>query len=293
MVKRRQFLLATLIAVALWFACLISGQNSPLTFVVYGDTRTGHDVHKAIVAQILKFRPAFVLCTGDLVSRGTEADQWETFFQIIKPILDAKILYIPVKGNHDRDGETGLYAKAVERLGLKPDTGNPNYFSVRFSNVCVFVLDSNTILEDDAQLRWLEKAVSECKGLHKFVAFHHPLFTLIERRAAEAERFRQRLQPLLDHLKVCAVFVGHDHHFYCTKRQGITYVTTGGGGAPLYDLDPKLAQEGDSFLKAYHFIVVEVSGHKALATVIGMDGEKAKLEGKSENPFALCDHSGG
>ena len=289
--KRRQLLLMVLLTFAFLLACLILGQNSPLTFVVYGDTRTGHDVHKAIVAQILKSRPAFVLCTGDLVSRGTEADQWETFFQIIKPILDAKIPYIPAKGNHDRDGETGLYAKAVKRLGLEPNTGNPTYFSVRFSDVCVFVLDSNTILEDDEQLRWLEKAVSECKGLHKFVAFHHPLFTLIERRATGAGRFRQRLQPLLNRLKVCAVFVGHDHHFYCTKQQGITYVTTGGGGAPLYDLDPKLAQEGDSFLKAYHFIVVEVSGHKVRATVVGMDGEKAKPEGKSENPFVLCDHS--
>jgi hypothetical protein len=47
------------------------------------------------------------------------------------------------------------------------------------------------------------------------------------------------LRPLLDSLfqkhGVKLVFQGHDHLYYRTVRSGITYVVTGGGGAPLYD----------------------------------------------------------
>ncbi|MCS7253921.1 MAG: metallophosphoesterase [Armatimonadota bacterium] len=288
--KRRQMLWTLLLLLAslvYWFAH--SGVEK-LTFVVYGDVRTNHDVHRAIVAQILKFKPAFILCTGDLVSRGSVPEQWKTFFEIIKPIMDEKIPYIPAKGNHDIDSGTGLWAKAIERLNLKPNTGNPNYFSVQFGNLHFAILDSNSILEDDAQIRWLEREMGASKSLHKFVVFHHPLFTLIERRAASAERFRRRLQPVFNRLKICAAFTGHDHHFYLTKREGVTYITTGGGGAPLYDFDPNRSQKGDSFLKAYHFITIEVEEQSVKATVIGMNGERLKLEGKGENPFNVCSH---
>lgn len=288
--KRRQILWTLLFVFASLVCWLAQGSEEKLTFVVYGDTRTNHDVHRAIVTQILKVKPAFILCTGDLVSRGSAPEQWETFFEIIKSILDAKISYIPAKGNHDVDSETGLWTKAIERLNLNPNTNNPNYFSVRFNNVHIAVLDSTSVLEDEGQIQWLEREMGVSKSLHKFVVLHHPLFTLIGRRAEGAERFRQRLQHLFNRLKICAVFAGHDHHFYLTKREGITYITTGGGGAPLYDLDPNRAQEGDSFLKAYHFIVVEVEGRNVKATVVGMEGEKLKLEGKGENPFIVCSH---
>ncbi|MCS7266144.1 MAG: metallophosphoesterase [Armatimonadetes bacterium] len=288
--KRRQMLWSLLLLLASLFCWLVQGSGEKLTFVVYGDTRTNHDVHKAIVAQIIKFKPSFILNTGDLVSRGSIAEQWETFFEIIKPIMDEKIPYIPAKGNHDVDSGTGLWVKAIERLNLKPNTGNPNYFSVSFGNIHIAILDSNSVLEDDAQIQWLEGEIGASNSLHKFVALHHPPFTLIGRRAEIAERFRQRLQPVFNRLKVCAVFAGHDHHFYLTRREGITYITTGGGGAPLYDLDPNRSQEGDSFLKAHHFIVMEVDGKKVKATVIGMNGEKLNLEGKGENPFTVCSH---
>lgn len=288
--SRRKVLWLLLVVFGVLARLLALAGNPKLTFVVYGDVRTNHDVHKAIVAQILKVNPAFILCTGDLVSRGSVQEQWETFFEIIKPIMDAKIPYIPVKGNHDVDSGTGLWAKAVERMGLKPNTGNPNFFSVRFGDVHIAILDSTTIFESDEQIRWLEKEMSGSKALHKFVALHHPLFTLIERRSEGAERIRQRLQPVFNRLKICAVFAGHDHHFYMTKRDGVTYITTGGGGAPLYDLEPRRAEEGDSFLKAHHFIKVEIEGQVVKGTVIGMDGEKVRLGGKGENPFIICSH---
>src|ERR1035441_8007931 len=40
-------------------------------FVVYGDTRTRHEVHREVIASVLKYsNPDFVLHTGDLVADG-------------------------------------------------------------------------------------------------------------------------------------------------------------------------------------------------------------------------------
>jgi phosphodiesterase/alkaline phosphatase D-like protein len=51
-------------------------------FVVYGDTRTRHDVHKTVVEGILKYAaPDFLIHTGDLVAEGGDTSLWPIFFQ--------------------------------------------------------------------------------------------------------------------------------------------------------------------------------------------------------------------
>src|SRR5579862_9268658 len=53
-----------------------------LRFVVYGDTRDGHDMHRKLVALIMKQKPEIVLQTGDLVNRGSKEDLWKTYDEI-------------------------------------------------------------------------------------------------------------------------------------------------------------------------------------------------------------------
>jgi hypothetical protein len=57
------------------------------------------------------------------------------------------------------------------------------------------------------------------------------------------------------------IFGGHDHLYYRTKRDGIVYVVTGGGGAPLYDpTNKQYAIAGDVIKKCHHIIRCEVTG---------------------------------
>src|ERR1043166_8784858 len=45
----------------------------PFQFVVFGDTRTRHDMHRRVVSAILKDGvPDFLMHTGDLVADGTD-----------------------------------------------------------------------------------------------------------------------------------------------------------------------------------------------------------------------------
>ena len=76
---------------------------SPDHFVVvaYGDTRSDLVEHRAVVAEIVRMRPEFVVQTGDLGAQGSNPAQWAQFDSIVSPLRAARIAYYPAEGNHD------------------------------------------------------------------------------------------------------------------------------------------------------------------------------------------------
>lgn len=72
----------------------------PLSFIVYGDSRSGHAIHAQVVEAVLREDPDLVLHTGDAVERGTEEGDWDRFFQVAAPLLSKYPLYM-VPGNHE------------------------------------------------------------------------------------------------------------------------------------------------------------------------------------------------
>src|SRR5579885_1608972 len=74
-------------------------------FVVYGDTRTRHDVHRSVIAAILKYaHPDFVMHTGDLVADGNDTSLWPIFFDVERELL-RKAAFYPSLGNHERNAK--------------------------------------------------------------------------------------------------------------------------------------------------------------------------------------------
>jgi hypothetical protein len=56
------------------------------------------------------------------------------------------------------------------------------------------------------------------------------------------------------------VFSGHDHYYYRTTRDEITYITTAGGGVELYNNnDPSEMQPNDKFFSQHHYCNVTVN----------------------------------
>src|SRR5262249_55421638 len=80
-----------------------SSTAAPFQFVVYGDTRTRHDVHRAVIAGLLKVvQPDFIVHTGDQVADGTDRTLWPVFFDIERELLRKSAFY-PSLGNHERN----------------------------------------------------------------------------------------------------------------------------------------------------------------------------------------------
>lgn len=69
------------------------GAPVPLTFVVYGDTRSSSDAHRQLVERIRAEVPDFLLGTGDLVDDGAIKGQWQTFFDVEGPLLADNVFY--------------------------------------------------------------------------------------------------------------------------------------------------------------------------------------------------------
>jgi 3',5'-cyclic AMP phosphodiesterase CpdA len=250
---------------------VVKKQIKTLRFCIYGDTRDGHDVHRKIIALMMKQEPEFVLQTGDLVHNGGNLSQWKIYDDITGAARQ-KIPFYIVRGNHD------FGAKNFEERMTAPTTsGTKFWYSFDRAN-CHFIglaVDEETpYTPDSAQYKWLVKdleSTGQTRPTHIFVFFHVAPFS-IGAHGSDLD-VRKNLSPLFAKYGVRAVFNGHDHNYYHTTREGVTYIVTGGGGAPLYPVDPgKGAIAGDKYESVNNCLVCEVTGDLAAFTTFRADG---------------------
>jgi acid phosphatase type 7 len=263
----------------LLIAALIAGASflappppaaQPFRFAVYGDTRDGHDAHRNIVAQIIKANPVLVLQTGDLVHSGGDASQWKIYDDITGEMRTRFPVY-PARGNHDNGG-TGF----DDRETAPFTSGNKRWYSFDKGNCHFIALSIDEYTPYDAnspQYAWLKAdlAAAQNRARHIFVFFHVGPYSIGSHGSDMT--VRRTLCPLFEQYGVRAVFTGHDHLYYHTRRNGIHYIVSGGGGAPLYYPDPKKgAIDGDKWERANHYLICDVNGDKIDVGVYRLDG---------------------
>lgn len=238
------------------------------TFLVYGDTRTRHDVHRKVMEAIEKVPdPDFVLQTGDLVENGTNEALWPIFFDIEKNLL-RRTVYIPSLGNHERN------CKLFYRFF---DLKQP-YHSFDWGAAHFIVMNSDLGNEEDKeafwaeQTAWIEKDLSAHQDADfRFISCHHPPFTAYSKRQGQNKEMRA-LVPMFEKYKVTALFAGHDHNYQHHLNNGVHYIITGGGGAPLYPVDAPLritlkAESTENYVqvkvdgKTVHVLATALDGH--------------------------------
>jgi hypothetical protein len=81
------------------------------------------------------------------------------------------------------------------------------------------------------------------------------------------------LVPMFEKYRVSVAFFGHDHNYQRNQQNGIEYVISGGGGAPLYDVakpDPATSQKAVS---VENFVTVSVNGKVMKVQAKGLDGK--------------------
>ena len=265
--------LAALAVLAL-AGCSEKKHAAGLDFAAYGDCRHDSTVHRKIADRIAASGARFTLVTGDLVETPEDPAAWKEFHEIVQELR--KKPYDCAVGDHD-PGEK-LYFK--KELGL-----DRFYYDRRDGDFHVFVLDSCGKFNDKDQLDWLEKTAAASTAKHKIAVFHHPPFAIKTSRVAEAEELRPKIHPLLVKLKFCGAICGHVHAFYTTLRDGVRYVVTAGGGAPLYSIDASLGQAGDLSRKFHHFVGFKIVGNRIEGHVYDPDGDEDE-----SLAFPFCEH---
>ncbi|MBZ5725329.1 MAG: metallophosphoesterase [Acidobacteriia bacterium] len=246
-------------------------------FVVYGDTRTRHDVHRKVIDAILKYAaPDFVLHTGDLVENGADSALWPTFFGIERELL-RKAAFYPSLGNHERNDRQYYDFFEVTTPYYSFDWGSAHFIVL---NSDIGNVSSSAALRDTywkEQVRWLEEDLEKSQGADfRFLIAHHPPITAVERRQGNNPQMTA-LMPLFEKYKLTAGFFGHDHNYQHYLSNGVHYFITGGGGAPLYDVNQPPPGITRKVASTEHFVAVKVEGKTARVEAIQLDGNPLEV----------------
>ncbi len=273
---------------------------------VYGDSRSNPAVHRAIVEQIARKQVDLIVHTGDMVLNGKNHALWaREFFGPLTP-LACRVPIIAVPGNHEGDSPYYFQYFALP--------GNERYYHFRYANARFICLDSNIQFASSSgsssgtvaktpwakeQFAWLEKQLQELDDqTWNFVVFHQPLFSAHATRPISPLRWQWTSLLLDPKHPVDAVFNGHDHFYARTwpiasyselPTRGVVFVTTAGGGAPLYRIRPRSYIA--TAVPLHHFTLLEFHDEEVTATAYSTSGQildRFVLRKRSEPKEYFC-----
>ncbi|SPE35955.1 Metallophosphoesterase [Candidatus Sulfopaludibacter sp. SbA6] len=260
--------------------------GGPYRFVVYGDTRTRHDVHRHVMDTLLKHGiPDFVVHTGDLVENGNDSALWPIFFDIEGELL-RHTAFFPVLGNHERNSRNYYEFFQMETPYYSFNWGNAHFVMINsdLANVSASPSVQQTFWAE--QTRWMEEDLGKNQAADfRFLVAHHPPYTAVRSRQGN-NPLMTALVPLLEKYHVSAGFFGHDHNYQHYLQNGIHYIVTGGGGAPLYDVDKPPRGITVKVMTTENFVTLNVDGKVARIEAIDAEGktiDQFELHGGAKN----------
>jgi acid phosphatase type 7 len=264
--------------------------SGPLTFVVYGDTRfTRQDgvanpvARRALVEKIAGENPAAILIGGDLVYRGSDADDYATYRSETLKWARRDIPVFPALGNHEyrgcneyRDDSVciGNWWQAFAGLNLRPY----RWYSVSIGpDILALVLDSDQSLKPGSdQHTWLEQELAAADPHFKFIllVLHYPpVRDPVFPRAKDEAEVERYLSARAGTLHAQVVVIGsHVHNYERFSRAGITYLVSGGGGAkpvPAFRMSGELSQLKTSV--NFHYLRFTLANGRLTGTMVRFD----------------------
>lgn len=256
--------------------------HAPFSFIYMGDAQNGLDRWGSLVRNAHRARPdaAFYLMAGDLVNRGNQRDDWDSFFHNARGIFDRRTV-VPVIGNHEcQGGHPKMYLEqfALPRNGpaaVEPERA----YAFEYGNAFFAILDSN--LNPAGQAEWLEQQLAGTKARWKFVTHHHPAYSSTPGRDNVA--VRRQWTPIYDRHHVDLVLQGHDHAYLRTHplksearvgspAEGTVYVVSVSGTKMYPQAERDYTAVGMTNLPTYQVLDIQISGDRLLYRAYDLDG---------------------
>jgi DNA repair exonuclease SbcCD nuclease subunit len=211
------------------------------TFVVVGDNRDGPETFSAILEEIDSTAYPFCINTGDIIPSG-QRSQFDDFFAMVDNI--SLPLYISI-GNHELNNNSPeLAATYLGELTYSFDYGNTHFV----------ILDNSLYDITEETYLWIQEDIAQAGKDNVVLACHVPPYDPREGESHsltgdDAERF---IDFMADN-GVDLVLCGHIHLYDERMIQGVQYIISAGGGAPLYAPE----SEGGFF----HYTLVTIDGN--------------------------------
>lgn len=261
------------------------GREAPISFVAMGDSRSNHDIFRTIIRQVKGVEPDLIISMGDLVETGGNYQQWGPhYFDPAAGVID-HIPLVSTLGDHETNGDNGELFRHFMQPGHRVDQ---LWFSYDFGPAHFISLDYRHA-DNKEMIEWFKKDLAQSDAQWTFVYMHRPSYNLGGHRSSWG---RGVWPALFRAYRVDIVFAGHSHQyerFYPVRPSAqpeswpVTYITTGGAGAGLYDViaNPFLAVAAS----VNHFTYLQISGDTLQLTAY-LDDDSVL------DHFALIKHQG-
>ena len=284
-------------------------------FLVYGDNRSDEAAHAAVVVAMTSKASSFVVNTGDLVERGDSRTEWQQFFDIEAPLTRERPIY-SVVGNHELTDGSGIdyvryfgpadlpkeiVAPAPSVTGvLLHDAGAPQLTldqlsgTFRWGNTRFFLINGMVPFTSGPTRAWLEKVLTDADqepGLvWRIVVVHHGPWS--SGPHGDNKLLQDAKVPaLLREHKVDLVMSGHDHIYERGTAEGLPYLVSGGGGAPVYRVK-KAEATSRRYESVRHFVEATVSPVAIQFVAMRSDGSTIESCALAKGIGWECDGSG-
>ncbi|HCL31778.1 MAG TPA: hypothetical protein DIC52_25530 [Candidatus Latescibacteria bacterium] len=263
-------------------------------FLAVGDVRSRPEDWRKVARRMNdnESEALFIVGTGDYPADGRQYEQWKgQFFDPARDLL-ARLPIWPAIGNHER---TRQYVSAPppdeviaeeesHYFSLFDLPGNERWYRVDYQYLTLLVLDSNSQMQPGhEQYEWLHEQLRSARKRFTLVVYHHGSVTSgphgrrredgITFREWPADQIRRFLMPLYEMYGVDLVLNGHDHLYERSQVNGVYYVITGGGGAPLYKVNSSENPYQQVAIAAHHYSALDVTPTSITLTAIGVEGE--------------------
>jgi len=180
----------------------------------------------------------------------------------------ADLPYHSSVGNHEFYGSGNYYTfKKYFRYPYVAD----HYWSFDYGPAHFLVMDQYVSYSPGSpELTWIENDLAATEKPWKFIVLHEPGWSA---GGGHGNNYsvQQYIQPLCEEYNVPIVFGGHNHYYARAVVNGITHITTGGGGAPLYSPDPN-SPYVVAASKSHHFCKIEINGNTLNFTAVKPNG---------------------
>jgi hypothetical protein len=261
--------------------CTARASGDAVRFLSIGDTNPLlGDSTKNVLAQTLPKNPDFVVHGGDIEYYESTLETWAAWFPIMSPMLRQGAFFAAVGNHEDEKQNPGELAQYTYRFfGGAGFDGTDAYYRFESGGVWFFSIDTEQPIDPaSVQGQWLvsELADASKKPGYRFsvVFMHRPLLTCGD--TGDNPAAVQYYEPIFEQYGVPLVIQAHMHGYERFEYNGITYVTSAGGGGRMGDVNGNVAR---SYCRArvasgpfFHGVIFDIANGALTGTTIDDQG---------------------
>lgn len=259
--------------------CASQPDGGKVHFLAIGDTNPLlGDATTKLLGKVVPLGADFVVHGGDIQYYDSHLETWAGWFPSMQPLLSLGA-FQPALGNHELETPDELVDYSLRFFGYPSLGGETTWYRYESGGVWFHVLDTEQPIEPSTpQGAWLTAGLAEVAQKPGFrtsiLVMHRPLVTCGDNGQNDGAR-RAYASAFAQH-RVGLIIQAHIHGYERFLIDGLTYVTTGGGGGLIGNMDENLSRAECAMRKVsggfFHAMDVAIDGQELRATVVDETG---------------------